>query len=405
MALKHTNTREHQVWKNPCNGSHLLKFACVITLFLCARLAPAQDKNVLPSWALGGFARPVGINPIISPNPGSRFFDPMHKKLVYWEANDTFNPAAAVKNGKIIVLYRSEDKSGKEIGMRTSRLGYAESTDGLHFTRKTKPVLFPGEDAQKEYEWPGGCEDPRVAVTANGTCVVFYTQWNRKTPRLGVATSKDLIHWKKHGPIFQSAYKGRFFSIAHKSASILTRVRKDKQVIAKVNGKYFMYWGETHVYGATSANLVDWTPLVDEKGELKILASTRPGYFDSDLTECGPPAILTSKGIILLYNGKNHPGEGGDRRFNGNSYCAGQMLFSKTDPTKLLDRLDVPFLRPMQPFEKSGQYVNGTVFIEGMAWFKQKWYLYYGCADSRVGVAIYDPAKPAEPDPISGNGE
>lgn len=381
----------------------LKRFSWVITLLFYAVVAAAQPKNVLPVWALGGFVRPQGINPIISPNPSSEFYDPMYKKLIHWEANDTFNPAATVRNGKIIILYRSEDKSGKEIGMRTSRLGYAESSDGLHFTRKTTPVFFPGNDLQKKYEWPGGCEDPRIAVTENGTYVVFYTQWNRDTPRLGVALSKDLIHWKKHGPIFQDAYQGKFFNIAHKSASILTHIKNDKQVIAKVKGKYFMYWGETHVYAATSANLVDWAPLVDHKGELKILASTRRGYFDSDLTECGPPAILTSKGVVLLYNGKNHPGEGGDLRFNGNSYCAGQMLFNKTDPTKLITRLDVPFLRPMQLFEKSGQYVNGTVFIEGMAWFKHKWYLYYGCADSRVGVAIYDPAKPASPDPITDN--
>jgi predicted GH43/DUF377 family glycosyl hydrolase len=53
--------------------------------------------------------------------------------------------------------------------------------------------------------------------------------------------------------------------------------------------------------------------------------------------------------------------------------------------------LDKPFLRPLLPYEKSGQYVNGTVFIEGLVYFKQKWFLYYGCADSRVSVAIYDP--------------
>lgn len=370
-----------------------------IALFLTAQIAVAQDSNLLPNWAMGGFARPEG-NPVISPNPASAFFDPMSKKIIYWEANDTFNPAAAIKNGKIVVLYRSEDKTGIQIGTRTSRLGYAESSDGVNFTRKTKPVLFPSNDSQKRYEWPGGCEDPRVAITENGTYVVFYTQWNRKTPRLGVATSKDLIHWKKHGPIFQDAYNGRFFNIAHKSASILTRIKGDKQIVAKVDGKYFMYWGETAVYGATSTNLVDWTPVVGKKGKLKVLASTRPGYFDSDLTECGPPAILTDKGIILLYNGKNHPGDGGDKRFNGNSYCAGQMLFSKTNPMKLITRLDIPFLRPMESFEKSGQYINGTVFIEGMAWFNNKWYLYYGCADSRVGVAIYDPAKPAKADPV-----
>ena len=54
----------------------------------------------------------------------------------------------------------------------------------------------------------------------------------------------------------------------------------------------------------------------------------------------------------------------------------------------------------LEPFEKSGQYVNGTVFIEGMVYFKHKWFLYYGCADSRVAVAVYDPAKPAGPDQV-----
>ncbi|MES2429057.1 MAG: glycoside hydrolase family 130 protein [Bacteroidota bacterium] len=376
----------------------------LVTLLLLLSITKstiAQDKNVLPDWAFGGFARPAGVNPIISPDANATFQDPMSKTTIHWESNDTFNPAAAVKGGKIVVLYRSEDKSGVNIGTRTSRLGYAESNDGTHFTRKTEPVFYPRDDDQKEYEWPGGCEDPRVAVTEDGTYVVFYTQWNRKVPRLGAATSKDLVHWTKHGPMFQDAYNGRFFNIASKSASILTQIKGDKQVVAKVNGKYFMYWGEQHVYGATSTNLVDWEPLVDAQGKLLILASPRKGYFDSDLTECGPPAILTQKGIILFYNGKNHPGDGGDKRFNGNSYCAGQMLFDKADPTKLISRLDVPFLRPMESFEKSGQYVNGTVFIEGMTWFKHKWYLYYGCADSKVGVAIYDPAKPAAPDPIA----
>ena len=29
-----------------------------------------------------------------------------------------------------------------------------------------------------------------------------------------------------------------------------------------------------------------------------------------------------------------------------------------------------------------------------------KWYLYYGCADSKVGVAVYDPKRPAKADPL-----
>jgi len=363
-------------------------------------VAQTSNHNMLPKWAFGGFVRPVGINPIISPDLNAVFLDPMSNKMTKWEANYTFNPAATVKGHKIVVLYRSEDLTGVEIGTRTSRIGYAESNDGLSFKRNSKPVMYPGNDSQKEFEWPGGCEDPRVAVTENGTYVMFYTQWNRKVPRLGVATSKDLITWVKYGPIFRKFYHAKFADIPNKSASILTKLAGDKQVIAKINGKYWMYWGEQHVYAATSTNLVDWKPEVDSNGELKQLFSPRPGYFDSDLTECGPPAIMTDKGIILFYNGKNHPGKGGDKRFNGNSYCAGQALLSLTDPSKLITRLDVPFLRPMESFEKSGQYVNGTVFIEGMVYFQKKWFLYYGCADSRVGVAVFDPNKPAPPDPI-----
>ncbi len=369
--------------------------------FLWIASSASAQQNKLPDWAFGGFKRPAGINPIISPDSSARFMDPILKKAVAWESNDTFNPAAAIINGKIVVLYRSEDKSGVGIGFRTSRLGYAESSDGFHFKRSKTPVFYPANDAQKKYEWPGGCEDPRVAVTENGTYVVFYTQWNRETPRLGVATSKDLKNWTKHGPIFEDAYQGKFLNIPHKSASILTKLVGDKQVITKINGKYWMYWGELHVYAATSANLIDWEPVTNQDGTLKELISPRKGYFDSELTECGPPALLTDKGIILFYNGKNKAGSDGDKRFNANSYCAGQALFDKNDPAKPLARLDVPFLRPMEAFEKSGQYVNGTVFIEGMAYLQKKWFLYYGCADSRVAVAVYNPAHPAPPDPVN----
>ena len=77
---------------------------------------------------------------------------------------------------------------------------------------------------------------------------------------------------------------------------------------------------------------------MDENGELLKLFSPRSGYFDSQLTECGPPAILTKDGIVLLYNGKNEPGEKGDTAYPANSYCAGQALFDVNNPTKLIGR-------------------------------------------------------------------
>jgi len=350
--------------------------------------------NILPEWALGGFVRPAGANPVIWPMLESEFYCPMHKQAVNWEESDTFNPAAAVKGEKICVIYRAEDNSATGIGKRTSRLGLAESPDGIIMHRRPTPVMYPDEDDMKKYEWPGGCEDPRVAVTEDGLYVMTYTSWNRDKARLCVATSRDLITWVKHGPAFEDAYGGRFLDIHCKAGSMVTEIKGDRQVISKIGKKYFMYWGEHRVWGAISDNLTDWTPILDGKGELKTVIAPRRGYFDSALTECGPPAIKTDKGILLLYNGKNQTHDDRrDRRFNAGTYSAGQVLMDLNDPMKVIGRLDVPFFRPMEDFEKSGQYVDGTVFIEGLVYFKGKWYLYYGCADSRVSVAIYDPAK------------
>ena len=99
--------------------------------------------------------------------------------------------------------------------------------------------------------------------------------------------------------------------------------------------------------------------------------------------------MLTDRGIVVMNNGKNDP-ENGDPELGPNAYAAGQALFAADDPAKLLERADRPFLKPELPFEKTGQYAAGTTFAEGMVAFKGKWFLYYGCADSLVGVVIED---------------
>ena len=96
--------------------------------------------------------------------------------------------------------------------------------------------------------------------------------------------------------------------------------------------------------------------------------------------------------LFRSYNGKN-AGKDRDTSYPAGAYCAGQFLFDNNDPYKVLDRLDKPFFVPEAPFEKSGQYKDGTVFIEGLAYYKKKLYLYYGCADSRIAVAVCDNVK------------
>jgi predicted GH43/DUF377 family glycosyl hydrolase len=353
-----------------------------IQLEICAKAeAPSTD------WMLGTFVRPPDINPLIEPDPTSTFECPVQHKTVHWEASHTFNPAAIVFDGKVCMLYRAEDDSGtNRIGSHTSRLGLAESDDGLHFTRRPSPVLYPEDDAQKANEIGGGCEDPRLIYGEDGTIVLTYTQWNQKIPRLAIAFTKDMLHWEKHGPAFAEASGGRYLSMPCKSATILGKFADDRLTATKVDGKYWMYWGEGDMHFATSPDLIHWQPLDDSAGKLRVSLNRRKGKFDSDLAEGGPAAILTDRGILVIYNGKN--GRDGDPSLGVGAYSGGQALFDSADPTKLLSRSDTPFYKPELPFEKTGQYGAGTTFLEGLVLFKGKCFLYYGCADSFVGVAV-----------------
>jgi predicted GH43/DUF377 family glycosyl hydrolase len=360
----------------------------LVVAALIAPPAPAQERL----WTFGPFEKPA-VNPVIVPNRASSFLSPMTDSTVRWEEYATFNPAAVVKDGKIFVLYRAEDASGEmKIGHHTSRIGLAESVDGLRFTRRGAPVLFPSKDAQTKYEWPGGVEDPRIVETNDGTYVLTYTQWNRDVPRLAVATSRDLVNWTKHGPAFAKAANGKYLARETKSGAIISRAEGSRVIATRVNGKYWMYFGVPDVLVATSDNLVDWTPLEDADGKpLKVL-SPRPGYFDSWLVEAGPPAIITEHGILMMYNAGNSSTYG-DARIPDRTYTAGQALYDSRNPLRLIARTDEPFILPTEPYERSGQYAQGTTFVEGLVPFNGRWYLYYGTADSRVAVAVWDPTR------------
>jgi predicted GH43/DUF377 family glycosyl hydrolase len=191
-----------------------------------AASACAQNQ----SWVVGPFTRPAEGNPVIAPNPDSTFADPLLKAPAHWEALHTFNPAAIVRHGKVYVLYRAEDNSGAmEIGGHTSRLGLAESKDGIHFKRRAAPVFYPAADGEQAREWPGGVEDPRIVESEDGTYVLTYTQWNRVTYSVGIATSRDLVHWDKHGPAFLTAAGGKYAQLKYKSAGIVTHLVKDRR--------------------------------------------------------------------------------------------------------------------------------------------------------------------------------
>jgi predicted GH43/DUF377 family glycosyl hydrolase len=264
-----------------------------------------------------------------------------------------------------------------------------------------KPVLYPDNDAFKKYEWEGGCEDPRLVEDSTGTYYMTYTAFDGKNARLLVAASKDLTHWAKYGPVFAKAFGGKYMDAWSKSGSIVSTYTNGKIVATKINGKYWMYWGDKYIWTATSDDLITWQPVEKDASDtaksdlpfygadihlLKAVIKPRNGKFDSDLAESGPPAMLTPNGIVLLYNGRNIPAIG-DKQLGEGSYASGQVLLDKNDPTKIIDRLEHNFLKPDKPYEFTGQ-VNQVCFIEGLAQFKNKWWLYYGTADSKIAVAV-----------------
>lgn len=362
--------------------------ALTLTVFAGASAFAQTKMETLPAWAVGPFTRPAEAGPVITPDPRSTFQDPITHLPVHWEALHTFNPSAVVRDGKVYVLYRAEDDSGGMfIGGHTSRLGIAVSEDGVHFHKQPDPVFYPADDSQKDLEWPGGVEDPRLVESPSGGYVLTYTQWNRKTYAVGIATSPDLVHWTKHGPAFKGAASGKYDSFKYKSAGILTGISDGRLKAVKIDGKFWMYWGEGAIHLATSPDLVHWTPLEDAKGSPEELLKPRPGLFDSFFPEDGAPPVVTRHGIVVFYNGKN-AGEGGDPKLGGGAYAVGEALFDAANPSSFKAQLDQPVLWPELPWEKTGQYAAGTTFGEGLVLFHGKWFLYYGCADSLVGVAI-----------------
>ena len=358
--------------------------------------------------------------PVIEPNKFYYFTDPISQEKTFWDALHTFNPAATIApDGKVAVVFRAEDNSGKSaIGAHTSRLGLATSSDGLFFTVAGAPVLYMANDDQKANEYPGGVEDPRIVIGPGGMYVMTYTQWARDRGQytVGIATSKNLEDWTKWGPAFSNpANGGRFDKLNYKSAGILTELHNGRLQAVKLHGKYWMYWGEIHIHLATSTDLIHWTPVVDQKTGLpQVVMSARAGHFDSEFPEVGPPPLLTKKGIVLIYNGKNSSAGSldsknsqvtdvavasagnastadtplaGDPTIRPGAYSAGEALFSSSDPAKLLDRTQHPILTPVWPYERNGQYAAGTTFAEGLVAYQGQWFLYYGAADSVVGVA------------------
>jgi len=269
-------------------------------------------------------------NPVLEPKPEHR-----------WEARSVFNAAVVQAGGLFHMYYRAVDPS------LISSIGYAVSTDGLRWLRLDAPVLSPQEGFEER-----GVEDPRVTAL-EGSYYLAYTGYSRQGTRVGLARSSNLISWERMGIILPDENN------------------KDVAVFpGRVRGRYaLLHRRPPHIWIAYSDDLIAWD-------SHQILMRTRPGKWDSWRIGAGGPPIRTDYGWVTIYHGVD------ERR----TYRLGIAVLDLDDPTRIIYRQDTPILEPSEGWELYGDVPN-VVFSCGQAAVDSDIYVYYGAADSVIGVA------------------
>ena len=291
-----------------------------------------------PAWAIGPFVR-YGKNPLLRPQGDG------------WESRNTYNPGVLFDGGRFRMLYRGQ---GKPI---TSRVGYAESPDGVTFTRRPEPLF----DATEPFEQKYGCEDARL-FKQNGTYYTFYTG---NHPGGGIAlceaTSTDGLTWKKLGIVEDHTKNG-------------APVCDPTGTPVKINGKYAMFVGDSKFGVCYSDDLLTWGPItwIDMKLPDGWVKPYEPCVAVTDPASKRPDEVVLF--IAGTLNGKG-------KWFYGIS----EVLFSKNDLTAKVEQLDDCIMKASEPYE-SGQYRN-CLWTNCIIQRNGQWMLYYGAGDRNVGLA------------------
>lgn len=314
------------------------------------QLKPIESANVDPVSGAKKFVRFEG-NPIIRP-----------ALELGWQAVATYNPAAIYEGGKVHIIYRAQAADG------TSVFGYASSRDGIHVDENLDyPVYIPRENFEKRINPLGnsGCEDPRI-TKINDRFYMTYTAYDGVNPPRIALTSIALgdflsKNWKWDTP---------------KLISPPGTDDKDACIVKRVKGEGYIAF---HRLG--NVIWLDFLRDLDfpEKKYLTggIIAQPRRDKWDNVKIGIACPPIETEQGWLLLYHGVSDPDF---------MYKVGAMLLDFDDPRKILGRTDEPLLEPERHYEQVGQIPN-VVFPCGAVVINGTIYLYYGGADSVVGVA------------------
>jgi predicted GH43/DUF377 family glycosyl hydrolase len=260
----------------------------------------------------------------------------------------------------------------------------------------------------------GGCEDPRISyVEALRHYVMSYTALSRRGPRIAIAISDDLFTWRRLGlATFTPHRHVSFDDVDDKDATIFPALIPDpsgKPSIAMLHRPLFPGTRPDEKLRQSSPRTVDpyreciWISYchVGTKDEAhqfgKFVAHHRltcpAGEWEHLKIGGGTPPILCRHGWLFLYHGVHSIAQPGGAT-GKLCYSAGAMVLSREHPNNIVYRSAEPVLVPEGDLECEGT-VKTVVFPSGVdrrddLGKPDRFDIYYGMADYRIGVARLD---------------
>ena len=276
-------------------------------------------------------------------------------------------------------------------------------------------ALEPEANYERLPDGGGGCEDPRITfVEPLGHYVMTYTALSSTGPRIALAISEDLFHWQRLGLATFLPYKGiEFDGVDNKDASvfpvavpnptgqpalaILHRplfpgTRPEEKARDPASGvtdldreSIWISYRSMAIEGRDPCHLCHFT------SHHRLAAPVAP--WERLKIGGGTPPILTRHGWLIIYHGVSDMAEPGN---DGHDLCysAGVMVLSEEHPREIRYRSAEPVLTPVLPQERRGTIPN-VVFPTGVdrrddLGSPDRFDVYYGMADNRIGVARLD---------------
>ena len=337
---------------------------------------------------------------VMSPQPG----DPLEELGV-------LNPASGrTPDGRLHLLPRLVAAGN------VSRVGLAEVVvdGGVPVAVERRGVVLAPDEGWERGANNAGVEDPRTTwVDSLGLHLMTYVAFGPLGPRLALAVSEDLLQWRRLGPVqfaYQPGLDTDLCMFPNKDAVFFPEPVPDpsgRPAYAMLHRPMWdLGWfreGETvHLpAGVTDPRPAIWisyVPVEEVVADVRALARPRDHRcvamsehpFEALKIGAGPPPLRVDEGWLLIHHGVTGEAPVGfDPASQKVEYAAGAMLLDPGDPSRVLSRTDRPILAPETDDERAGTVPN-VVFPTAVEEIDGVRFVFYGMADSKIGVARLD---------------